>query len=275
MTDHTAAPSPETLRAMARHLTEDGDGIDQSVCDEVAAWLRLVAAQPQQPAGWKPIETAPADTDVLLCYFSWQGEWVYEVGMAHCTRGGWWHGRATHWMPLPPTPGAHPSQQEDDLRKAVQLMAGLLKDGEWAEILSSDPDVAALEAEISRLIGAQQEDDARRVTLEDYKTNGAMAVRYAPSSAHWSSELRRLFGKDAREGIERLEERLRAAEQDAVRWRKLMMKVCAYGNALDGYRFDFVNLPKPVSNPMQGSVSQHFEAAIDAMSDSAGEGGNG
>jgi hypothetical protein len=56
---------------------------------------------------------------------------------------------------------AHPSQQEDDLRKAVQLMAGLLKDGEWAEILSSDPDVAALEAEISRLIGAQQEDDAR------------------------------------------------------------------------------------------------------------------
>jgi len=57
--------------------------------------------------------------------------------------------------------------------------------------------------------------------LEDYKKNGAAAVRFAPSSAHWSNELRRLFGSDARDGIDRLEERLRAAEQDAARYRWL------------------------------------------------------
>lgn len=59
--------------------------------------------------------------------------------------------------------------------------------------------------------------------------------------------------------------------RDGARWRKLMMKVCAYGNPLDGYRFDLINLPRPISNPMKGSVSQHFEAAIDAMTAAQGK----
>jgi|GEM_PF-3286302 hypothetical protein len=61
--------------------------------------------------------------------------------------------------------------------------------------------------------------------LEDYKTNGAAAVRFAPSSAHWSNELRRLFGPDAREGIDRLEARLRDAELDAARYRWLRDRI--------------------------------------------------
>jgi len=47
--------------------------------------------------------------------------------------------------------------------------------------------------------------------LDDFEKNGAQAVRWAPSSAHWSNELRRLFGSDAREGVNNLEERLRDA----------------------------------------------------------------
>lgn len=51
--------------------------------------------------------------------------------------------------------------------------------------------------------------EALRAEVKDYRTNGAAAVRFAPSSAHWSEDLRRLFGDDARTGIEVLESRHR------------------------------------------------------------------
>lgn len=70
--------------------------------------------------------------------------------------------------------------------------------------------------------------------LEDYKENGAAAVRFAPSSAHWSNELRRLFGPDARDGIDRLEERMRAAEQDAARYRWLRARCGRIADEYDG-----------------------------------------
>ncbi|MGE3596621.1 MAG: hypothetical protein AB7N70_13820, partial [Dehalococcoidia bacterium] len=62
--------------------------------------------------------------------------------------------------------------------------------------------------------------------LDDLETNGAQAVRWAPSSAHWSNELKRLFGSDAREGVDNLERQLRdmtarleAAERENERLR--------------------------------------------------------
>jgi hypothetical protein len=54
---------------------------------------------------WQPIETAPADTDVLLARWDeapWE-RWLFKVGVAHDTRGGW-HTTCTHWMPLPEPP---------------------------------------------------------------------------------------------------------------------------------------------------------------------------
>lgn len=48
--------------------------------------------------------------------------------------------------------------------------------------------------------------EALRAEVEDYRKNGAIAVKYAPFSAYWSGELRRLFGDDAREGIDSLEQ---------------------------------------------------------------------
>jgi hypothetical protein len=53
---------------------------------------------------------------------------------------------------------------------------------------------------------AAAEIEALRAKVEDYRKNGAYAVRFAPNSAYWSAELRRLFGDDARNGIGVLEQ---------------------------------------------------------------------
>lgn len=65
---------------------------------------RILAAIRIGPApGWHPIETAPRDEVVLMAWL-YRGEWQYEAGLAGSTRGGWLHGQATHWMPLPAPP---------------------------------------------------------------------------------------------------------------------------------------------------------------------------
>jgi len=85
--------------------------------------LAIVAGAGQISAsGWQPIETAPHATDVLL-YSPVLGslEARMEVGYASGGRRDavgstmWYHGTATHWMPLPaaPTPEA-----ADDARTA-------------------------------------------------------------------------------------------------------------------------------------------------------------
>lgn len=53
---------------------------------------------------WQPIETAPDDVYVLLAHIDWLGEWRVFSGLAGCKKGGWKHGHATHWMPLPAPP---------------------------------------------------------------------------------------------------------------------------------------------------------------------------
>lgn len=52
--------------------------------------------------------------------------------------------------------------------------------------------------------------------LADYRESGASAVRHAPTSAYWSRELRRLFGDDARAGIDKTEAQVRAAGAEAL-----------------------------------------------------------
>lgn len=72
---------------------------------------------------------------------------------------------------------------------------------------------------------------ARITELEVKLAEGALAVRWSPGSAYWSNELRRIFGPEAREGIDTLEARLRKA-QDAAE-AKLAEKGTLLRQALD------------------------------------------
>lgn len=71
---------------------------------------------------------------------------------------------------------------------------------------------------------AQQRDDLRK-ERDALLENGKQAVRWAPSSAHWSNELKRLFGEDARDGIDVLEAQLRAAQAERDALREALQKV--------------------------------------------------
>lgn len=61
---------------------------------------------PVEPEGWRPIETAPADTDVLLYCPDrhYTNPERVELGQAKNTKGGSAHSWATHWMPVPSAP---------------------------------------------------------------------------------------------------------------------------------------------------------------------------
>ena len=64
------------------------------------------APPPPDVQGWKPIETCPADTVVLL-YSPWRhfsNPATIEVREFRNTRSGTEHSWATHWMPLPAPP---------------------------------------------------------------------------------------------------------------------------------------------------------------------------
>jgi hypothetical protein len=72
---------------------------------------------------WQPIETAPKDIDLLL---GWWREWPERVwessaGLAGSTKGGWLHGQATHWMPMPTPPSESPGNEENKRSNLVTL----------------------------------------------------------------------------------------------------------------------------------------------------------
>ncbi len=55
---------------------------------------------------WMDIETAPKDVELLLGWWrsGLERKWEYASGLAGSTKGGWLHGQATHWMPIPAPP---------------------------------------------------------------------------------------------------------------------------------------------------------------------------
>lgn len=65
-----------------------------------------------EPSAWHRIEEdaevdVPLDTDLLLAWWDqWSEAWKIEANYAGSESGGWRHGRATHWMPLPAPPSA-------------------------------------------------------------------------------------------------------------------------------------------------------------------------
>ena len=55
--------------------------------------------------GDMPLSAIPLDTDVHLAWWDALSEsWKQEISYAGSERGGWRHGRATHWRPIPASP---------------------------------------------------------------------------------------------------------------------------------------------------------------------------
>jgi hypothetical protein len=84
--------------------------IGNAVCRALDA-----AAAVDGDAGWQSIDTAPLDTDVVLAWrVEWpEPMWKQQIGWAgksnSCAKesgysDAWFHGTATHWMPLPAPP---------------------------------------------------------------------------------------------------------------------------------------------------------------------------
>ncbi len=131
------APSPraQALEEAARNLIANRfdsykarngklcsiEGDDGEKCwivsfDDMAELESALSSQPVAD-GWLPIgDDTPKDTVVLLSW-KYKGNWEYEAGLYGSTRGGWLHGQATHWRPLPASPGAsdiRPTGGSDD-----------------------------------------------------------------------------------------------------------------------------------------------------------------
>lgn len=62
---------------------------------------------------------------------------------------------------------------------------------------------------------AVREIERLQAEVERLRTDGASAVRWAPSSAYWSEVLEELFGPHARDGIDVLDRRWQAALERA------------------------------------------------------------
>lgn len=68
-------------------------------------------AKVREAQRWHPIDSAPHETLVVLGWYDENEVFKQEIALASAGRrypGGasdmWWHGRATHWMPLPAPP---------------------------------------------------------------------------------------------------------------------------------------------------------------------------
>jgi len=73
----------------------------------VKGWnARGAALTATKPAGWRTIDSAPADCDILLYCptLCASNEERIEVGYYKNTKGGTMHSWATHWQPLPAPP---------------------------------------------------------------------------------------------------------------------------------------------------------------------------
>lgn len=101
---HKAAAALRELLAENATLTQECKALEAKVSRMEREVQELEAKVPK----WRIIteDEPPLDVNLLLAYFNeWPSpQWTVESGWAGSTRGGWLHGQATHWMPLPETP---------------------------------------------------------------------------------------------------------------------------------------------------------------------------
>ena len=94
--------------------------LNEDLRQAILAALRKVEAEAKEE--WRPIETAPHSTLVILAWEDWRdGKWIvvagyashehrFEDGNVEVSR----HAYATHWRPLPPPPSIRSSIHKGD-----------------------------------------------------------------------------------------------------------------------------------------------------------------
>jgi hypothetical protein len=91
----------------------------------------MLSASPTPPeTQWQPIETAPKDCVAVFWLERADGvqeDWTPSQGYALCKKGGWTAVcKATHWMPLPPSPDDRTNDtvaQSESLKQTPSLSA--------------------------------------------------------------------------------------------------------------------------------------------------------
>ncbi|WP_241122255.1 hypothetical protein [Achromobacter xylosoxidans] len=127
------------------------------------------------------------------------------------------------WMrALEAIENAAPQASAENVRNAALEEAAHLMEQTGKRIAASD--IRALKTQADK-DGGQQ---LRWRVTDDMR----YAVRFAPSSAHWSERLKEFFGPDAREGIDALERQLREAHAMLDRQPKLRADASAVRRAL-------------------------------------------
>lgn len=111
-------------------IADDSDRVEE-IADAAISAVFLSAAPPA-PSNFERAEDAMKD---------WP-QWKRDVTLTKHSK--------------PSSEQAQPSLQQphDELRRAVRVITNTLESGEWAELVSDDPDASALESAITKLVGA-------------------------------------------------------------------------------------------------------------------------
>lgn len=116
MTDDQLDPHLDAILRAAgsglRHYSHEGAKLNMRKAMRAFA---LDVIRLHDPRQWIPIEEdaeidPPLDTPLLLGWWQYPAghAWVAAADWVGSSRGGWRHGSATHWMPLPPPPEPPP-----------------------------------------------------------------------------------------------------------------------------------------------------------------------
>lgn len=113
--------APEKIWAWTYSDGSPGSWNGQKAYQDDVEYIRADLVTPPAPkvTEWREItedDQPPRDVPVLMgCWEKWpRDEWVVEFGLYGSTKGGWIHGRMTHWLPssfLPSAPTLTAAQE--------------------------------------------------------------------------------------------------------------------------------------------------------------------
>lgn len=100
----------------------------------------------------------------------------------------------------------------EGLKREEELHKQFIQAVPEREVAKGCPRCAELEMRLHKLALDWQVQQQKLAELEAEKEEIKQAIRWAPSSAHWSNVLIKLCGEDSRDGINALEKQLREAQ---------------------------------------------------------------